>query len=64
MQTLTRLERLDNDKQSSLSRTFVNYGRKKFYTIGPWWQHVFASFIEQINRKTIITQQELRLERN
>ncbi len=24
------------DKHSSLLRTFVNYGRKKFYNIGPW----------------------------
>jgi hypothetical protein len=24
------------DKYSSLLRTFVNYGRKKFYNIGPW----------------------------
>ncbi len=31
----TRLERLARDKHSSLSRKFVNYGRKKFYRIGP-----------------------------
>jgi len=24
------------DKHSSLLRKFVNYGRKKFYDIGPW----------------------------
>jgi hypothetical protein len=27
---------LAKDKQSSLLRTFVNYGHKKFYNIGPW----------------------------
>jgi hypothetical protein len=31
----TKLERLAMDKHSSLLRTFVNYGRKKFYNIGP-----------------------------
>jgi hypothetical protein len=30
------LERLVSHKHSSLLRTFVNYGRKKFYNIGPW----------------------------
>ncbi len=30
-----RLERLGKDKHSSLVRKFVNYGRKKFYSIGP-----------------------------
>ncbi len=30
----TRLERLNRNKHSSLLRTFVNYGRKKFYNIG------------------------------
>jgi hypothetical protein len=30
----TRLERLARDKHTSLLRTFVNYGRKKFYNIG------------------------------
>ncbi len=29
-----RLERLAGDKRPSLSRKFVNYGRKKFYNIG------------------------------
>ncbi len=33
----TRLERLDRDKRSSLLRTLVNYGRKKFYSIEPWF---------------------------
>ncbi len=31
--TNIRLERLATDKHSSLLRKFVNYGRKKFYTI-------------------------------
>ncbi len=34
----TWLERLALDKHSSLLRKFVNYGRKKFYNIGPWCQ--------------------------
>ncbi len=33
----TRLERSASDKNSSLLRKFVNYGRKKFYNIGPRW---------------------------
>ncbi len=32
---LTRLERLVWDKHFSLLRKSVNYGRKKFYNIGP-----------------------------
>jgi hypothetical protein len=32
---LTRLERLARDKHSSLFRTIVNYGRKKFNNLGP-----------------------------
>jgi hypothetical protein len=32
----TRLERLSRDKHSSFLRKFVNYGQKKFYSIGPW----------------------------
>ncbi len=31
----TRLERLARDKQCSLLRKYINYGRKKFYRIGP-----------------------------
>ena len=31
-----RLERLARGKHSSLLRKYVNYGRKKFYNIGPW----------------------------
>jgi hypothetical protein len=31
----TRLERLARDKNSSLFGPLVNYGRKKFYNIGP-----------------------------
>jgi hypothetical protein len=34
----TRLERLAWDKHSSLLRKLVNYGRKKFYRIGPYCQ--------------------------
>jgi hypothetical protein len=30
------LERLARDKQSSLLWTFVSYGRKNVYNIGPW----------------------------
>ncbi len=32
---LTQLESTARDKHSSLLRKFVNYGRKKFYNIGP-----------------------------
>ncbi len=32
---IRRLERLARDKHSSLLRKLVNYGQKKFYTIGP-----------------------------
>ncbi len=32
----TNLEKLAKDKHSSLFQTFVKYGRKKFYKIGPW----------------------------
>jgi hypothetical protein len=28
------MESLDRDKHSSFLRTFVNYGRKKFYDVG------------------------------
>ncbi len=31
----TRLETLARDKRSSLLRSFVNYGHKKFYVEGP-----------------------------
>jgi hypothetical protein len=31
----TRLETLARDKHSSLLRTFANYGREKFHSIGP-----------------------------
>ncbi len=33
----TKPQRLAVDKRSSLLRKFVNYGRKKFYNIGPWY---------------------------
>jgi hypothetical protein len=29
--------RLGRDKHSSLLRKFINYGRKMFYKIGPWY---------------------------
>jgi hypothetical protein len=32
----TRLESLARDIHYSLLRTIVNYGRNKFYNIGPW----------------------------
>jgi hypothetical protein len=32
-----RLERLARDKHSRLLRTFVSYGCKKFFNIGPWF---------------------------
>ncbi len=34
----TRLERLATDKHLSLLRKSVNYGRKMFYSTGPWCQ--------------------------
>ncbi len=34
----TRLERLARNKHTSLLRKSVNYGRKKFYSTGPWRQ--------------------------
>ncbi len=39
----TRLEMFATDKHSSLLRTFVNYGRRKFCNIGPWdqWHKTF-----------------------
>ncbi len=35
MEHLTKLERLTKHKHSSLLRPFINYGRKKFYSIDP-----------------------------
>jgi hypothetical protein len=32
---LTRIDKLARDKHSSLLQKFLNYGRKKFYNIGP-----------------------------
>jgi len=34
--TSTRLEKLVRDEHSSLLRTLVNYGRKKFYNVDNW----------------------------
>ncbi len=31
------IEKFAEDKRYSLLWKFVNYGRKKFYNIGPWW---------------------------
>ncbi len=39
MKSLTTSEKLSLDKHSSLLRTFINYGRKKFYNIGPRGLH-------------------------
>jgi hypothetical protein len=36
-----RLERLARDKHSSLLQKTVNYGRKKFYNIGPRQDYMF-----------------------
>jgi hypothetical protein len=34
----TSLEKLTNDKHSSLLQKSVIYGQKKFYNIGPWYR--------------------------
>jgi hypothetical protein len=44
----TRLERLARDKHTSLLRTFANYGRKSFVTLGPG-QDVIKLFTSVIN---------------
>jgi hypothetical protein len=36
----TRLERLARDNHSKLVQKFVNYGHKKFYRIGPWFEKI------------------------
>jgi len=36
------LEKLAEDKRSSLLPKFVTYGRKKFYNIGPWTQNMIV----------------------
>jgi hypothetical protein len=59
----TKLERVVRDKDSSLLRTFVNYGRKKFLNIGPkpgclelFLEQLKISFILQIyTLKTIFS---------
>jgi hypothetical protein len=33
---------LPKTKHSSLLRKSVNYGRKNYYNIGPWWQNLAA----------------------
>ncbi len=47
---LTRLVRLAEDKHSSLSITFVNYGHKRFYNIGPWSATLLGSSMVLISR--------------
>ncbi len=41
---MTRLEKLARDESSIFLQTFVNYGRKKFYKIGPdrVWHLIFG----------------------
>jgi hypothetical protein len=42
------MERPARDKHSSLLRTIVNYGRKKFYNIGPWNDKVAEVAVEPV----------------
>jgi hypothetical protein len=35
----TRLERFARGKYSNFLPKLINYGRKKFYRMGPRWQH-------------------------
>jgi hypothetical protein len=46
-----RLGRPDRDKHTSLIGMFVNYSRKKFYTIVPWPQcyKTFSSVVYEIS---------------
>jgi hypothetical protein len=39
------MEKLAKDKHSSLLRTLVNYGCKKFYDIGCIWIHFFRPMV-------------------
>ncbi len=43
LSVMASLERLASDKHSTLLRTFVNYGRKKSFNIGPSWTTLFGS---------------------
>jgi hypothetical protein len=38
------MEEFAEDKQSSLLRKFVNYGRKKAYNIGLWAAQCYKTF--------------------
>ncbi len=35
-QTFDKVSKACQGQHSNLSQTFINYGRKKFYNIGPW----------------------------
>ncbi len=49
-QTLDFWERLSRDKHSSLLRTFMNYGGKKFCNIGPMLQNFFCQIHFELNK--------------
>jgi hypothetical protein len=46
--THKHLAGLERDKRSSLLQKFVNYGRKKFYKIGPWAQCYKTFFVRNL----------------
>jgi hypothetical protein len=46
------MERLARDKQSSLLRKSVNYGRKMFYSTGPGTER------DGIERETVLAEQD------
>jgi hypothetical protein len=50
---LTRLERLDKDKHSSLFRKSVNYDRKKFYSTGPRLERISKDKHSSLLRKSL-----------
>ncbi len=60
----TRLERPARDQHSSLLRTFVNYGHKKFYNTEPWGQ-CYKTFLVRDLRISVLSQSVIqsRLER-
>ncbi len=52
----TRLERLARDNHSKLIQKFVNYGHKKFYRIGSWFEKILiwsSTFFPQITKKEV-----------
>jgi hypothetical protein len=51
-------KRLDRDKYSSLLRTFVNNGLKKFYNIGLWCQR-FKTFFFITNKLECFFQSDI-----